>query len=199
MPDLPRFSSRALEATKHPLVVLLAATILGSAIVPFVNARIAKQSRENELKLNRTMEALRSSATTERQINELQTEFMLFSKNDLWGNVQARREVQSRLSALYEDFNRDAWWWYWQLLHEVRLLRLVDEDSIREMRSGIEEYSANLQQTTREAGPLWSLLNGRPVEAKVRQDTLESVTARLERLRQARQELVRRMIAPLMR
>jgi hypothetical protein len=145
------------------------------------------------------MEALRSSATTERQINELQTEFMLFAKNDLWDNVQARRDVQSRLSALYGDFNRDAWWWHWQLLHEVRLLRLVDEASVREIRSGIEEYSANLQQTTREAGPLWSLLNGWPVNAKVRQDTLESVTVRLEALRQKREELVRRMIAPLMR
>ena len=94
MPDSPKFSSRALEASKHPLVVLLAATILGSAIVPFVNGRIARESRESELKLNRAMEALRSSATTERQINELQTEFMLFAKNDLWDNVQARREEQ---------------------------------------------------------------------------------------------------------
>ena len=124
---------------------------------------------------------------------------MLFAKNDLWDNVQARREVQSRLSTLYGDFNRDAWWWYWQLLHEVRLLRLVDEASVREMRSGIDEYSANLQQTTREAGPLWSFLNGRPVNAKVRRDTVESVTVRLEALRQKRQELVRRMLAPLMR
>ena len=199
MSDRPNSGSRAMEATKHPLVVLLAATILGSAIVPFVNARIARQSRENELKLSRATEALRSSATTERLINELQTEFMLFAKNDLWDNVQARREVQSRLSTLYGDFNRDAWWWYWQLLHEVRLLRLVDEASVREMRSGIDEYSANLQQTTREAGPLWSFLNGRPVNAKVRRDTVESVTVRLEALRQKRQELVRRMLAPLMR
>jgi Tfp pilus assembly protein PilX len=188
-----------METTKHPLVVLLAATILGSAVVPFVNARIARDSRDNELKLSRAMEALRASATTERQINELQTEFMLFAKNDLWDNVQARRDVQSRLSALYGDFNRDAWWWYWQLLQEVRLLRLVDEASIREVRSSIEEYSANLQQTTREAAPLWSLLNGRPLNAKVRRDTLESAAVHLEALRQKRQALVRRMIEPLVR
>ena len=199
MPEASKPRLNVIEATKHPLVVLLTATILGSAVVPFVNARISRQSRDNELKLNRAIEALRSSATTERQINELQTEFLLFAKNDLWDNVQARREVQRRLSASYGDFNRDAWWWYWQLLHEVTLLRLVDEASVREMRSGIEEYSANLQQTTREAGSLWSFLNGRPVNAKVRQDTLESVTVRLEALRQKREELVGRMIAPLVR
>ncbi len=199
MPEPSKSSSGAMEATKHPLVVLLAATILGSAVVPFVNARIARQTRENELKLNRATEALRSSATTERQINELQTEFMMFAKNDLWNNLQARREVRSRLSALYAEFNRDAWWWYWQLLQEVSLLRLVDEASVREIRSGIEEYSANLQQTTREAASLWSLLNGQPVNPKTRQDTLESATARLEALRQTREELVRRIIAPLIR
>jgi hypothetical protein len=42
-------------------------------------------------------------------------------------------------------------------------------------------------------------LNGRPANAKVRQDTLDSATARLEALRRKRQELVRRMIEPLTR
>ena len=188
-----------MEATKHPLVVLLAATLLGSALVPFVNTQIARQNRQTELKLSRATEALRSHAVTERHINELQTAFMMFAKNDLWNDLRARREIRSRLSASYVEFNRDAWWWYWELLQEVRLLRLVDESAASEIRSGIEDYSANLRQTTQEAEPLWSLLSGQPVTADRRKAVLESVTARLETLRQKRQELVRRMVAPLTR
>ena len=199
MPHPTKSDSRSLELTKHPLVVLLAATILGSLVVPFINSRIANQTRQSELKLNRAVEAFRSSATTERQLNELQTEFMLFAKNDLWENTQAVREERSRLSALYVNFNRDAWWWYWQLLQEVRLLHLVDEPADREMHSAIEEYTANLQQVTREAGLLWSFLDGRRVDAKARHDALEQVTIRLEALRQKRQQLVGQMIAPLTR
>ena len=191
--------SSAMEATKHPLVVLLTATLLGSALVPFVNAQIARQNRQTELKLNRATEALRSHAATERRINELQTAFMMFAKDGLWSDLQARREIRSRLSASYVEFNRDAWWWYWELLQEVRLLRLVDESAAREIRSGIEEYSANLRQTTQEAEPLWSLLSGQEFTANRRQEVLESATARLEALRQERQQLVRRIVAPLTR
>src|SRR5262245_26680258 len=199
MPTPRRPGPNIMELTKHPLVVLLAATILGSAVVPFINARIARQSRENELRLNRATEALRSSATTERHINELQTEFMMFAKNDQWNDPRARREVRSRLSALYAEFNRDAWWWYWQLLEDAGMLHLVDGASVGEVPSGSEEYSETLQQTTREAASLWLLLSDQPVDPKLRQDTLESVTPRLETLRQKREELVRRIIAPLIR
>ena len=100
---------------------------------------------------------------------------------------------------LYAEFNRVAWWWYWDLLQEVGLLQLVDEDSVRTMRSAIDDYAANLRERTDEVGPLWTLLTSgknQPNDGELA-SALASSSARLQQLRQRRQDIVRRMIAPL--
>ena len=202
-PLSPRTSTfqTSIEATKHPLVVLVAATVLGSVLVPYVNARIAQQKRLNELKINHAIRALRSSSDSERRINQLETEFAIVAKNTSWRASDVKTGPHERLIMLYAEFNREAWWWYWDLLEEVRLLRLVDESSVRTMRLAIDDYTANLRESTDEIGPLWDLLTsgGNRPDGGDLVSTLASSSARLQQLRQRRQETVRRMIAPLTR
>lgn len=189
------------EKTKHPLVILVAATVLGSVLIPYVNSRIAQQNRLDELKMSHAVRALRASSDTERRINQLETEFAIFAKNNLWRDPVATTALREHLTMLYAEFNRDAWWWYWDLLQEVRLLHLVDEASVLTMRSAIDDYGANLRQSTDEVGPLWSLLMSNaeyPDDASLA-SALVSSGERLQQLRQRRQDIVRRMIAPLTR
>jgi hypothetical protein len=66
------------------------------------------------------------------------------------------------------------------------------------MRSAIDDYAANLRETTDEIGPLWNLLMSKrqqPSESEVA-TALASSGARLQQLRQRRQEIVG-LIAPL--
>ena len=69
---------------------------------------------------------------------------------------------------------------------------------MRAMRSAIDDSAANLRETTDEIGPLWNLLMSKrqqPSEGEVA-TALASSGARLQQLRQRRQEIVGRLIAP---
>jgi len=51
------------ETTKHPLVVLVASTVIGSAAVPFIASMIDQQNQRRELNGSRAIEALRDVMT----------------------------------------------------------------------------------------------------------------------------------------
>jgi hypothetical protein len=187
------------EQTKHPLIVLAFSTILGSALIPYVGSRLARETRRAELRASHVVEALQSSARTDRQLNLLITEFGNFVKDESITDQIARTALRGRIYSLYADFNRDAWWWHWQLLQEAQVLQLVNGDETRAMRVAIEEYGANLQKTTQAIDPLWGALLSARFDAEPRR--VESLFAesnsRARMLQQQRQEVVARMLRPL--
>jgi hypothetical protein len=192
--------STALETTKHPLVVLAVATVLGSVLIPYVNSRIARENRQRELRVSQAVQALRSSSETDRRLNLVLTEFANFVKDESPNDSAARSALRERVYRLYAEFNRDAWWWHWQLLQEIQVLHLVDDDAARIMRAAIEEYAANLKESTQALDPLWGRListgtqPGRDVSS-----VLDSSSLRSMDLLRKRQEIIGRMIAPLVR
>ena len=192
--------STALETTKHPLVVLAVATALGSVLIPYVNSRIALENRQRELRVSQALQALRSSSETDRRLNLVLTEFANFVKDESASGSAARSALRERVYRLYAEFNRDAWWWHWQLLQETQVLHLVDDDAARIMRAAIEEYAANLKESTQALDPLWGRLiptgtqPGRDVSS-----VLDSSSLRSMDLLRKRQEIIGRMIAPLVR
>lgn len=189
----------ALERTKHPLVVLVVATILGSVLIPYANGRFAKDSRLHDLKVSHAKQALQSASLTDRRLNLLLTEFAIFIKGESRNNSAARSALRERVYTLYAEFNRDAWWWYWPMMQEARLLHLVDEEAARSMGIATEAYAANLQESTTALDPLWALLLTDATRPTPRDAAavLASSTSRLMELQSARQEIIGRMVAPL--
>lgn len=189
----------AIERTKHPLVVLVVATILGSVLIPYANTRFAKDSRLHDLRISHAQEALQSASLTDRRLNLLLTEFAIFIKDESRHNSAARSALRERVYSLYAEFNRDAWWWYWPMVQEARLLHLVDEEAAQSMGSATEAYAANLQQSTMALDPLWALLltDGNRSTPKDAAALLASSSSRLSELQSMRQEIMGRMVAPL--
>jgi hypothetical protein len=197
--DKPRRLT-VLEISKHPLVVLAVTTLIGSIAIPFVNARITQANRQKELRSSYAMQALRSGFETDRRLNLLLTEFEMFVKDELTDDSGDWNALRERAVRLYADFNRDAWWWYWELLRATEVLDLVDEASIDTMRAAIDDYEANLRRSAEAIDPVWALL--KPVGAAEREVRSASSVFALSvsesrDLRETRQEIVGRMVAPL--
>jgi hypothetical protein len=194
-------SSTLFERSKHPLVVLACATLLSSVLIPVVNSQISSRQRQADLRPSKALQALQSSSETERRINGLLTEVENIMKGEIGFDSQAQAAIRQRIYLLYAEFNRDAWWWHWQLLQEVRILRLVDEASAEAIRNANMQYNSNLQQTTQALDPLWGLLvsSGETSRPKDGRTIVASTRSIAESLRRDRQEIVARMIAPLLR
>ena len=187
------------EQTKHPLIVLALGTILGSVLVPYVGSRLARETRRAELRAAHAIRALQSSAKTDLQLNLLLTEFGSFVQDESITDQAARFALRGRIYSLYADFNRDAWWWYWQLLQEAQVLGLVNADEEIVMRAAIEEYASHLQETAGAINPLWqSLLSASSTpEPRQVQSIFAECLSRVRNLQRLRQQAVARMLRPL--
>ena len=97
------------EHTKHPLIVLALSTIIGSVLVPYVGSGLARETRRAELRASHVVQALQSSAKTDRQLNLLLIEFGNFVQDESIANQAARVALRGRIYSPYADFNRDAW------------------------------------------------------------------------------------------
>ena len=188
------------ETTKHPLIVLVVATALGSVLIPYVNLRLARENRQRELRVSQGLQALRLSSETDLRLNLVLTEFANFVKDESNPDSAARSALRERVYRLYAEFNRDAWWWHWRLLTEVQVLHLVNGDAARIMSAAINEYAANLKESTQALDPLWGSLmaSGTQPGSDVR-SVLDSSILLSRDLQRKRQEIVGRMIAPLVR
>src|SRR5678815_2479939 len=179
------------ERTKHPLVVVVIATLLGSVLIPYANARFAKEGRLHELRFSHAKQALQSGSQTDRQLNMLLTEFAIFVKEKSGGSASARSSLRERVYRLYAEFNRDAWWWYWPMVQEARLLHLVDEQDARSMGAAAEAYATNLEESTTALDPLWRLLLSDATRSTSRDVAalLATSLSRSNELQQARHEI----------
>jgi len=159
-PKKARFSELT-DLARHPLVVLAVATIIGSAIVPMVNASIERDRRFREAKAERASTLLRSARDLDRKLNLVFTEFTNFQRDEVAMGVvtpDSRRDFKSRVYARYEDFNRDAWWGHWQTLEDVMLLDLLDDAADRELSGLVTKYHDNLVAASGALDPLWTAL-----------------------------------------
>ena len=192
-------SKRFLAASKHPLVVLIAATLLGSVLIPAVNAQIDRQRRLRELKADRGNAALRSAWDVERKLNLLQTAFVAFYKDEVLSGQAtraSRQALRDRVYVLHQDFDRDAWWWHWQMLEEVKVLGLLDGLALKQLEQAVGRYQDALLATSEPMDRYWArLMRGRDaVSGAGGVAFIDEVDARMKELGDRRRQAIRAMV-----
>jgi hypothetical protein len=193
-------SSRRLFATsKHPLVVLVAATLLGSVLIPAVNGQVDRQRRLRELKAERGNAALRSAWDVERKLNLLHTAFVAFYKDEVVSGQAtraSRQALRERVYALHQDFDRDAWWWHWQMLEEVKVLGLLDAGALRQLEQAVNHYQDALLATSDPIDRYWARLirDREPVPGAGGVSLIDEVAARMKELGDRRRQAIRDMV-----
>jgi len=190
---------RLASASRHPLVLLLAGSMLGSVLIPWVSGRMERTRHLNELRAQYSTTTLRTSWDVDRKLNLVVTAFDLFHKDEMEGRIpttEAREAFRKEVDSLYRDFDRDAWWWHWQILHEARVLKLAPSERLDEFGHFANEYNATLVSATGEIDRLWTEMIRRPgsVPLEQRDATLKEVKRRLTELQNNRRDLVRQMV-----
>ena len=188
-----------LDTSKHPLVILLVGAVIGSVVVPRINSRIEREKRQQGLRAERGTAILKSAWETERKLNLLKTAFESFYRDQLAtgkATTEYREALRDKVYALYQDFDRDAWWWHWQVLEEVKVLKLVDDARFPELDRAVHDYHDALLASTRPLDRYWDELIRRPelVSEIEGAKTLSEVGPQLVQLGERRRESIRQMV-----
>jgi hypothetical protein len=158
-PTVSERSVKAIKCLKHPMVVLIVGTALGSVVIPYLNARIDNQRRLAELKSQRAALVLQSAGEVDRLLNLLLTEFGTFRKDQIATNSAtpaAKEALRTRVYDVYREFDRRAWWWHWQTLEEAPVLNLVTDEGFAKLDAGVRCYHQALLASAGALDPLWS-------------------------------------------
>lgn len=195
-------SRSLLRASKHPLVVLLAGTLLGSVLIPFVNSEIDRERRLRDLRAEHSRVVLKSSLDVERKLNLLNTAFESFYKDDVVSGqttVDSRRALRVRVYELHEDFDRDAWWWHEQLLDEAKVVGLLDDARLSQLERAVRNYKNALLTSTELLDRYWAQLirSQEPVSPAAAVKTVNEVKPLLRELGDKRRQAIREMVQAL--
>jgi hypothetical protein len=188
-----------LELSKHPLTVLLLTTAIGSFVVPHINRGIARETKQQDLRVEQIRRAINTSAQVDRNLNAVTTSFFNFLRDEgqLTGGAAsaARAALRSRVYQQYGEFERDAWWWHWQFLGDVSVLKITSREGEQRISEACSSYQERLLQSTAELDRLWRPLLRGPFNADP--IPVDEIRSRLKQLQADRQSAVRSMIAPL--
>lgn len=179
------------RALRHPLLLLLLGTLLGSVLIPYVSSQAAHSREIEELRTERALAALQESNNVDRRLNVLVTSFGTFWADTNDGTRESRQdELREKIYRVYEEFDRTAWWWFDEAWQTARYLNLLDDKEAKEARDLSEEYKASLLKCTAALDEIWRMsLTQNPlpsqrdadaVLARVRKTLGDSRTQRLQ-------------------
>jgi hypothetical protein len=186
------------EAVKHPLFVLLVGTLLGSIAIPQVNRSIEADRRLATTRVEYAQKALQSARDVDRKLNVISTLLDNFRKDQVNPQTltnESISQLRTQLYKLYEDFDREAWWWHWQALEDSDLLGLLTADTRQDFADAAEAYQRNLVAATQALDPLWRLtVDRRTPDVSGMNLAADEMLARLRELANERQQVVRQMV-----
>jgi hypothetical protein len=191
--------SPILELSKHPLVVLLVGAVVGSIVVPRVNARIERTRQVHALKAQRGTDVLKFGFDIERRFNAVTTAFQSFYKDEVLtgiANDDSRQLLRTRVHQAYQEFDRDAWWWHWETLDEARILGLIDAVQLGKLELAVKHYQEALLASTAALDPYWEelLRHSKLVSPEEAAHTVDKTSLLLEECRARRRESLLEMV-----
>jgi hypothetical protein len=165
----------------HPITILLLGTALSAIVVPFITSDFTDHKLHQEAKLTEAKTILSQNTLVDKQLNTIQTTFESFVKDAQAGGDyrEIQRELLKDIHEQYKQFDENAWWWYGDLLMQAKLLKFPII-AIDEIKALIEQYRADLVESTRAIDPEWDRL--RSMEYKPPYSEVSEARAKLNDL-----------------
>jgi hypothetical protein len=188
-------STKLGKLLSHPLFILVAGTVLGSLIIPWITGIAAGRQLQREAQQKTALEGLEQGFEVDRRFNAVETAVESFHKRqDQTGSVLAAEQpaVRTQIGDLYQQFNGTAWWWFRQEFHKAKVLDLLSEARLRSLEDLDECYGFNLLSSTAELSRLETLvLADRRSPASA--DEASAIHQRLDELTSERDEYLQEM------
>lgn len=142
---------------------MLVGTLLGSLIIPHLRDREARKRELANLRLQKAFAAFSANQEVDADLNGMITGFENLLKARVHTlDPQRDFDLQRQIYAHHTAFNRDAWWWFPQLITEAQLFEVLDSESVTEARTLAERYEENLVATTKTLEPFWFFMESTP-------------------------------------
>jgi hypothetical protein len=182
----------------------LVATLLGSVLVPYVNRRIDAEKRVQALKSESATTILRAARDVDRKLNLVTTAFGNFYQDQIAprrATKESTVQFRTQIYKLYEDFDRDAWWWHWQALEEGQLLGVLTNETRADFERAVGGYQRNLIACTETLNPVWeaTVRIQTPTTTDALNQSMQVMFTRMHELSPQRQQFVREMVRAVLR
>ena len=191
--------NQGVPVLKHPLTVVLVATVLTSYIVP----RLAQNSTLRQQRLSRALDILDHSMEVNRHLNNLLTTLEIFHKDNsgvaarLSDYHQEQRELRKTMMIRYLEFDNVAWWWYGRISTDAAILALASPAETERVRTLARQYEENLIESTSVLNTLWDTFLRKEYDPKDDGNTAAMIATRkkLDELYGAREQSVQTLAA----
>jgi hypothetical protein len=159
----PEKHRSALRHLQQPITTLLLGTLLGSALIPWVQARSNARQLRHEERIKLALFVIDQNRETISQLNALQTTAELFAKDHphptkLAEFVKDQKEAREKYDVQYLVFDRQAWSWTWSVLLKAQLASLAKNDEAKQIETEVRKYKANLQKCVQLIDDPWNAL-----------------------------------------
>jgi hypothetical protein len=203
MSTRPPFFTSALDFLKHPLLLLMVGSIVGSILIPHISERTSRTKALQDARLRKAVEIIDNNTRTISQLNALRTRLGMFH-ND---NVRSKptpaklKEWQDKLGAdmndRYLEFEKTGWWWYRDLNDEAVILEIVPPTGSDKLRNDVNAYHTNILDTVKALNEMWHPYVDADYDYKDSHMTevQESVSKEWDKLTNARTEAVNNLVA----
>jgi hypothetical protein len=157
----PNIWARAIEALKHPLVLLLAGSLFGSLLIPRINEQSNQKKLRHEERLKMAISIIEHSHETDRQMSGLMNFLDLFRKDHqvrMAGGPSLPSEqykAREKFNDMYLAFNAQAWFWHWNIRSESTLSSLATPEESAKITALSYEYTNALLEETQAMSQIW--------------------------------------------
>jgi hypothetical protein len=153
MAPLKSLASPAVDFLRHPLVLLVVGSVIGSVLIPRISEQAGKTKVLQDARLRTAVQIVDNNTRTVSQINSIVTKLStLHDENRRLKPSPAKlSERQDKLaeevSNRYEEFEKTGWWWYRDLNDEAVILELVPPTGSDKLREDVNAFANNILET----------------------------------------------------
>lgn len=152
-----------LKQVQQPLVTLLLGTLLGSALIPWIQSRSNAKRIRREERTKLALAIIDQNRETNSQLGALQTAVELFAKDH--ANPRSAVVLAKQRDAAREDhnlqylsFDRQAWWWFWSVQMKAQLSSLATPTEAKNIKNLANQYNDTLADCVQVLSGPWNSL-----------------------------------------
>ena len=158
---MPNPGKNSFEFLRHPLLLLVVGSIIGSFLIPYLTDRATKKKVLQEARLRKAVDIVDTNTRMVSQLNSISTRVSMFHENNLRLKPSpeelrtARDKLIEDIDERYLEFEKAGWWWYRDLIDEAVILKIVPPNGSDQLREHINSYGQNMLDTTNALKTMW--------------------------------------------
>jgi Mg2+ and Co2+ transporter CorA len=155
------FLNASLDFLKHPLLLLIAGSIIGSILIPRISEKASHARALQDARLRKAVDIIDNNTRTISQLNALRTRLGMFHTDNVRlspapAKLDALRDkLSADMNDRYLEFEKNGWWWYRDLNDEAVVLEIVPPTGSDKLRSDVNAYHKNILDTVKLLNEMW--------------------------------------------